>query len=272
MIIDGHGHACGVYLTLENIRETLSKSGADQVVLTAGEWNSKTNYSLPNTSKKFPKKDIVNEYNKVIGIITKCTGAVKKIPQGNEYVYSLKQQAPELIKQYYWITKNTWQQIETDYARMQFEGVKLHQCWESFDISSNWFEEIAAWTIAKDLPLFIHIHDYKQVGKIIDFIKEHPKAIIIVAHMYGAEFYLEQDLKCLENIYFDISNSMGISAERIMAVHKKLGSTKLVLGSDIPYGKNALKNTIECINQLHISSTEKDNILGQNLKTLLKIK
>jgi hypothetical protein len=44
MIIDGHAHACGGYLTPENIIKTLDNSGTDKVVLVPGEPNSKAEY------------------------------------------------------------------------------------------------------------------------------------------------------------------------------------------------------------------------------------
>ncbi len=271
MIIDGHGHACGEYLDLASIKQKLSASGTDIVVLTAGELNSSRTYWMNDTAEKYPSRDKVNDFNKVIGFITKLSGAVNRIPEGNQYVYELKQQAPNQIRQYYWILQNKWQDIERDYKLMKFDGVKLHQCWEHFDVGSTWFEEVGEWIISMDLPLFIHLHDYKQVKKMIAFIKAHPKAKIIIAHMYGAEYFLEEGLSYLENTYFDISNSYGISSERMMKVYKRLGSTKLLLGSDTPYGKEALKRTIHKVQELNISSSEKDNILGESLKELLKI-
>lgn len=271
MIIDGHGHVCGEYLELESIKDKLKKSHVDMVVLTPGETNSTKTYKLMDITKIKNYSATVTTMNKVIGTITKIRGAKKGIPLGNEYIYELKKQAPNQIKHYYWIIKDRWQEIEEDYRKMQFEGIKLHQCWERFDIASPWFEEIVEWAVAKDLPLFIHIHDYKQVEKMIQFIKCHPKAKIIIAHMYGAELYMEEELRYMENIYFDLSNSYFVSYDRIMNLYKRIGSTKLLLGSDTPYGKNALEHTIKRIDELGISSVEKDNILGNNLRCLLKI-
>ena len=40
MIIDGHSHACGKYLTAEGIIKTLDENGVDKVVLVPGELNN----------------------------------------------------------------------------------------------------------------------------------------------------------------------------------------------------------------------------------------
>lgn len=50
MIIDGHSHACGKFLTAESIVRTLDKNGVDRVVLVPGELNSRSEYTLPNSS------------------------------------------------------------------------------------------------------------------------------------------------------------------------------------------------------------------------------
>lgn len=50
MIIDGHAHACGDYLSVDRITKTLSKSGADKVVLVPGELDSDKTYPFPNVA------------------------------------------------------------------------------------------------------------------------------------------------------------------------------------------------------------------------------
>lgn len=271
MVIDGHGHACGEYLNLESIKEKLKTSHTDLVVLTPGELNSSKIYKFKDKIEKKPYYEPLNMQNKMIGMIINLTGAMKGIQKGNEYIYELKKQAPSQIRQYYWLSKNNWPELEENYKKMRFEGIKLHQCWERFDVMSPWFEEVVIWAINKDMPLFIHLYDYKQVGKIIEFIKRHPKAKIIIAHLYGVEFFIREDVVYFDNVFFDLSNSYFISKERIMNAYKRFGSTKLLLGSDTPYGENSLEKTIIQIRQLEIGSQEKDNILGDNLKELLKI-
>ncbi|MDY5484242.1 MAG: hypothetical protein SPF91_08665 [Clostridium sp.] len=65
----------------------------------------------------------------------KLIGEIKEIPKRNEYVWQLKKELPEKILQSYWITKENVMNLEQDYERMQFDFVKMYQCWENFE---NW--------------------------------------------------------------------------------------------------------------------------------------
>ena len=89
MIIDGHAHACGDFLTPESIIKNLNQTGTDKVVLVPGELNSTTIYSLPNLAEIFPKKNVVKIFNSITKLTIRLTGAINQIPQGNDYVHDL---------------------------------------------------------------------------------------------------------------------------------------------------------------------------------------
>ncbi len=154
MRIDGHAHGCGEYLTIEGIKETLSRNKVDAVVLVPGELGSTKTYNLKNNAAKHPNKDVLMTTNRLTKGIIGVLGVVKTIPEGNAYIYSLKQQAPDLIKQFYWTTQNQETSIEDDYANMRFDGVKVHQCWERFKVVDEWFDTVAQFCIKHDLPIF----------------------------------------------------------------------------------------------------------------------
>ena len=98
MIIDGHSHTCGKYLTVAGIIDTLHKNGVDKVVLVPEELNSKTEYSLPNIASRFPENNVVCRTNNLTKYTIKLTGKVKDIPEGNEFVYQLKAEKDTKIK------------------------------------------------------------------------------------------------------------------------------------------------------------------------------
>jgi predicted TIM-barrel fold metal-dependent hydrolase len=50
---------------------------------------------------------------------------------------------------------------------------------------------------------------------------------------------------------------------------RHFGAQKIVLGSDVPYGKNNLWLNLERVKALPISDEEKKLILGENLRNLL---
>ena len=275
MIIDGHSHACGKFLTVENILEALDKNGVDKVVLVPGELNSKSEYSLPNIAERFPRHNVVKATNLLTKFIMKLTGKVKDIPAGNEYVYDLTTVATDRIIQLFWITtgvKNKTDYLDNKFANWKFHGVKLHQCWENFSIESEFFNEVATWTENHDLPLFIHLYSDSEVTKLINYKRNHPQLKLIVAHLFGLELFIKENFKD-NNLYFDTSPLQLISNYRIKKAIDFVGVDKVLFGTDTPYGaKDNIGRSINRIKSLGISSEEKDLILGVNMEKLLKLR
>jgi len=85
MIIDGHSHACGKFLTSDSIIKNLDNSGVDKVILVPGELNSNIEYSLPNLAALFPRQNVVKITNYLTKFAIKLTGKIKDITVGNEY-------------------------------------------------------------------------------------------------------------------------------------------------------------------------------------------
>ena len=274
MIVDGHSHSCGKFLSIEGILDTLNCSGVDKVVLVPGELNSKADYSLPNIANRFPKRNVVKVTNLLTKFIMKLTGKVKQIPAGNEIVYGLKTAAQDRIIQFIWITNdinNPIDYLDSRYTEWKFHGVKLHQCWESFSIESDFFKDVAVWTENHNLPLFIHLYSDTDVAKLINYKREHPKLKLIVAHLFGLELFIKKEFKD-DNLYFDTSPLQLISQFRLLRAIEFVGSDRILFGTDTPYGaKNNHQKTITRINNLEISEKEKKLILGLNLKELLQL-
>ena len=269
IVMDGHAHACGEYLTAEKIEQKLDKAGVDMVLLTPGQWKSKTTYGLKNLAMKNPYGDAVSKNNKTTSIMIKLIRAIKQIPKGNEYVYQLKCSLPQRIKQCYWVTRENWKNVQQDYQRMQFDSLKFHQCWEKFELEEEFFVKTVEWATENRLPIFIHIRDLNQMEKLIGFIKQHPDAIIVVGHLYGVELFMKERKEYFKNTYFDLSNYYFVSKERIMLAYQHFGADHLIFGSDTPYGKQSLENTLKQISELDISRSEIELILGENLMKLL---
>jgi hypothetical protein len=271
MIIDGHAHACGDYLTPETIIKKLDENNTDKVILVPGELNSKKTYALPDLARRFPQKNVIKLFNVLTKIVIRLTGAVKNIQKGNDYVFELARKIPQRVIQFFWITKeisDIHQILEDKYKSLKFKGLKLHQCWEHFSIESNYFINIADWAEKKGLPVFIHLGSDKEVIRLIKYKKNHKDLVLIIGHLFGLEFFIKEEL-IFDNIYFDISTYQVTSDERVMIAIKKFGAEKIIFGSDTPYGKNNLKKNIERVNKLPINQDEKDLILGLNIKNLL---
>ncbi len=273
MIIDGHAHASGDFLESKSIIDNLDKSGVNKVILVPGELESSKNYFLPNLARLFPKHNVVKITNLLTKFIIGIMGTVKQIPKGNEHVYNLTHRTNGRVIQFVWITqqmKNPTEYLNEKFKEWNFKGVKLHQCWDNYSINSDFFKMVAEWTEKKDLPLFIHLYSDEDVKQLIRYKKEHPKLKIIIAHLFGLEIFIEHNYKD-ENLYFDTSTIQLTSTKRFMDAILFVGATNITFGTDTPYGKNNLQRNLERIKILDISAEEKDLILGENMKHLLKI-
>lgn len=273
MVIDGHAHACGDFLNVENTIRILDQHQVDKVVLVPGELQSEKTYHLPNLARWFPKRDVVAWTNAMTKAIIPLTGAAKHIPEGNDYVYSCARQAPDRIIQFYWVQLHRPQALEEVQQRFHewnFRGLKLHQCWESFTVRSEKFDQIAAWAAGQKLPIFFHVGTKTEVLALIDYIKTHPQPTFIIGHLFGLEEYIKADLR-RENVYFEISTPPLISIQRLEKAIAYFGAQKIVLGSDTPYGRESLRENLQRVNALSLSDADKRLILGENMQKLLHL-
>jgi predicted TIM-barrel fold metal-dependent hydrolase len=272
-IIDGHAHACGDYLTADNIIRILDENNVDKVVLVPGELNSTKTYNLVNLAKVFPNRDVISLTNMLTKIVIPLTGAAKHIDEGNKYVYSLVQKYPDRIIQFYWaalLVPDIETMLDTRFKEWNFRGIKFHQCWESFKVHSEPFNKVAAWAARNDLPIFFHVGTKKEVKKLINYMGDHPDTTFIIGHLFGLEQYMKSGLE-FKNVYFEISAPPIISLNRLMKAIDFFGAHKTVLGSDTPYGRNNLKVNIHRVNRLPIPEEEKQLILGINMQRLLRL-
>ncbi len=269
MMIDGHAHACGEYLNTEEIEKKLAHANVEMVLLTPGQYGSKVTYKLKNLAKANPLGNVVSKNNRITSFMISLIGAIKEIPKGNEYVYQLKCALPDKVRQCYWVTKKNWKSVQEDYERMHFDIIKFHQCWEKFNLEDEFFIKTVEWASNKEIPIFIHIRDLAQVKKMILFIKQHQDSIFIIGHLYGVELFMKEEKEYFKRTYFDLSNFYFVSPERTMMAYHHFGAKHLLMGSDIPYGKQSLENTIQQIHDLEIPSEDKERILGKNLTELL---
>ncbi len=273
MIIDGHAHACGNYLTAEKITQTLLESGADKVVLVPGELDSDKTYPFPNVAKYFPNSNVTSFFNRLTKFVVKVTKAKEDFKKGNDFVYTLAKTLPDRVIQFYLVTNenNDISKILTvKHKEQDFKGLKIHHCWFPILIDSELFKQTSNWAIENNMPLFIHLLSDKEVYKLIEYKKIHPKLKLIVAHLFGLEIFIKLNFKD-ENLYFDISTYQVTSDKRVLRAIDFVGANKVVMGSDTPYGKGNLQKNIDRIKKLDISVEEKDLILGENMRRLLKI-
>lgn len=273
MIIDGHAHACGDYLTPDRILRNLDDNNADLVILSPGELNSKKTYKMPNIAEMFPAKNAVKATNVMTKLLTGLTHAIDAIPAGNEYVYDLTKKCRDRVLQCLWITgkiPDPESYLTEKLNDWHFNILKIHQCWENISVDSGFFQTVAQWAELNNMPFFIHPLSDQEVLKIIEYKKKHRNLKLIIAHIFGLELFIKEGFKD-ENLYFDISSLQYTSTLRVLKAIEFAGADKILLGSDTPYGINNLKKNIDRVQSLYISNSEKQKILGDNMKRILGI-
>ena len=271
IIVDAHAHACGQYLTTQDIEKKLNNAGCDKILLTAGQLGSSKTYKLKNRTLKDAYADVVSANNRLNRIMMTMLRMIKKVPAGNEYVYGLTKELPGKVYQIYWVTRDNVDCLDADYERMGFVGIKLHQCWENFKVGDSYFCRVADWAEKKGLPLFVHMYNREEVSKLAEYIKNHPDLKIVIGHLYCVECFINIPMEMCRNVYFDLSNTYFVSKERFLIGYFHFGAEHFMLGSDTPYGIDALENAIAQIKACGLSEDENTLILGENAKRLYQL-
>ncbi len=273
MIIDGHAHLGGEYRDLPAIIKTLDATGTDMVVLCPADTPRDRPMPLPDPPVKVPGKELSWLVNRFLRQATRSRGRQQHIEQGNREVYEIATASGGRVIQFYWANlrqEHIADDILSKISSWQIKGIKLHQSCHPFRIKSPVFAEVTELAATEGLPVFIHLHSKQDVEELVDF-SGSVKTPLIVGHLIGLEIFISMKEKTSENIFFDISCPPLISDERIYLALKEFGPERVVMGSDTPYGRNNTRHIIERVNNLKISQKEKDMILGDNLKNILRL-
>ncbi|WP_373898784.1 amidohydrolase family protein [Haloimpatiens sp. FM7315] len=272
MIIDGHAHACGTYLKGESIIKYLDSHGIDKVVLCGGEPGSNKNYAYPMLGDVFKSTNLGYFFNKIICFVTKISKVSNHIDEQNKVVYDISKKYPERVINAYWanpLDKNCIEKLNEFYRLYNFKMIKMHQCWNKFDIYNEKSINIIKWATEKNVPVFIHLLSERQVLQFINVTNSFQHTTFIVAHMIGFE-KINKGTKN-SNIYYDLSAPQLYPIEIVKKALQEVGSTKLILGSDTPYGIDNIEKIENRLKQLVLLQKDLDNIMGNNLTKLLRL-
>lgn len=147
--------------------------------------------------------------------------------------------------------------------------IKLHQCWNKFDIDDHNSIEVIKWETERIMPIFIHLLSENQVLKFVEITNVFKDTIFIVAHMIGFEIISRNTKNA--NVYYDLSSPQVYPTKIINKALISVGSTKLILGSDTPYGVDNIEKIKNRLKQQLLSSKDLDNIMGGNIAKLLRL-
>ncbi len=267
MLIDIHAHAAGNYSTIDSIKNMAKKYDIEKIVLCTSPKNIQ-NQEPPSMPFK-QKPDSIFMMNRMNRMAYKHF--LKDNGDGNQFVFELKNQLPELIIQFLWVnpldTVNM-DKIENIIRTYQPKGIKLHQAWNPFKIDGIEFKNLVDIATSHKLPVFIHLYSKKEVLKLLRFIKENPKAKFIIGHLTGTDLFSKSGVN-LKNIYFDTSSSKRIQGSDIKQAIDAFGYEHIVFGTDTPYA--SIDEQINRIEQLNLSDKIKEHIYSLNARNILAL-
>lgn len=272
MKIDGHAHACGVYLTSESIEKYLSEHKIDKVILSGGEPGSSKSYAYPMLSRLFKGEKLSYFFNKIICRVTKLNHVAEHIDEQNKIVADLAERMPEYVINTYWVNplqSDCLEKMISNYHKYNFKMIKMHQCWTDFDIDNENCSRIFKWAAEEKLPVFIHLKSYEQVVKFTEAVNKNKDAVFIDAHMIGADYIAEMVKH--KNVYFDLSAPQLYSVDILKRAVNNFGADRLLLGSDSPYGIDNLEKVLERLKRLNLSNNEIELISSANIMKLLSL-
>jgi len=270
MRIDAHAHACGELNNIEGILRYLSKNKLEKIVLCPGEHNSKKNYPLPMVADIFPTQAVGYGLNRMIRFVTKVTKAAEFIDVQNQSIAALSKNYPQIILQAYWINPDedtAMDKMVSMYAESPFCMIKLHQCWNNFEMKSENMRTIIKWAAGANRPIFIHLANAKQCTDFVSIANTYKDVTFIVGHMIGFPQMLPDLVS--DNVYFDISAPFMIPMDYLTQAAAAGMANKLILGSDTPYGNHNIQKNMERIEKMNISAADKEGILGGNFTKLI---
>ena len=152
-----------------------------------------------------------------------------------------------------------------------FIAAKLHRVYD--DIPSKQLDIYLKMLEYYKAPLIFHAAFKNKVKQVKDFLKKAPDLIVVLAHMGRGHIYTSEQvqenllgLSDEKNVFFETS-TVGNSATIAMACDI-VGSSRIMFGSDYPFGKLYLgegysyDDELDVINNAKITASDKNNILS----------
>jgi predicted TIM-barrel fold metal-dependent hydrolase len=267
MIIDAHAHAAGKYSNVESIQDISKRYNIDKIVLCPSPKNNLDLKEPPN----FPFAKSPHSIYFLNRMMRMATKSFQDFGDGNQYVYELKKQIPEILIQFLWVNpldSDQMANLEKTIQEYGVKGIKLHQVWDPFTIGGKDFNQLVEIARANHLPIFIHLYSKNETQKLLRFIANDKDVIFMIAHMLGLGIF-EEKCNHLPNVYFDTSGSERVREQDILEAINLFGYEHVIFGSDTPYAR--VEDQIKKIERLKISDEVKEHIFKLNIENVLSL-
>lgn len=154
------------------------------------------------------------------------------------------------------------------------KGIKLHSDLQQFNLDDKRAYAIYEAAEGRLLILF-HIgdprYDFSAPERLMRVVERFPKLTVIAAHLAGWTMWERgAEIFAGSGIYADCSSSLyALTPERAAELIRKIGADRVFWGTDYPLWGAA--EELERFRALPLSDKERQDILGGNIASLLKI-
>lgn len=189
----------------------------------------------------------------------------------NKFIKSVAEKYPKRYIGFAWINPNektAVNEIGTAVDEWQLKGLKIHLEMNPSPISK--LREVFKEAERLSIPICVHLgKDFACV----DTLSQEFKVPIIIAHLGTGVYRLEIErlkkaieLAKRDNVYLETS---GNTYPFVNYAVKRLGASRIILGSDFPHEHPLV--SVKIVKLLELSPHEKELILERNIKKILRI-
>lgn len=178
--------------------------------------------------------------------------------------------------------------IVRQYIKLGFKGVKMHNSMFRLNYDDPDLDVFYNEVAGLNVPIYFHTGPfpnatvYSSMPITLDKLAyKYPRLKIIIGHLGGRAFFNQTwaMLQAYDNCYAELANTLRkdqpyhISQNSLIDMVDFFGSKRIIYGCDTPWpigrAGESVREDVETIESWPISDKEKDDILGDTLKTVL---
>ena len=214
---------------------------------------------------------------KKLGISGGCVSSILSIHAdcalGNQFVLDAVNDFPGLL--YGYVTVSPYHnQVDLDsyFNHPGIKGIKVHAAFHRASIDDPRYDPFFEYADRHSLPVLFHTWEIVDIIHVAKIAARYPNANFIIGH--GAMRLWEVKREVIDavqkygNVFADTTISVAYDGAVEYAA-KKLGADRLCYGSDLPFYD--CRHVVGKVATSKLSDADKEKILGENARRLLKI-
>jgi predicted TIM-barrel fold metal-dependent hydrolase len=214
-----------------------------------------------------------------LGINYACVAAMCSIgpdyKYGNDMVADAISRYPDRFIGYVTVNPNYEDDMKNEldrcFARNGFKAIKIHPANHGHSIDSKRYHIVYETGEERQCHILIHTWGRQDVALLKKIASQYPRANFIMGHSGGDVRAMEDIIDIVnssDNVYADLAISINYEGNVEWLV-KEMGSKRVLYGSDMPFFDP--RPNFGRVAMADISEDEKRDILGLNMKKLLKL-